>query len=338
MSQVSVARQFGERSEDVVLSVRGLGVDFRGKRGSVVHALRNVSFDVHQQDILSIVGESGSGKTTLARCIARLTTPTRGSIIYNNVDVASLKRKSLFDYRRAVQMIFQDPFESLNPKQDVFTTISSPIRYLLGEKNQSALYGAVTKLLEEVGLEPERVMYRYPHQISGGERQRVSIARALAPNPRVLIADEPITMLDSAQRLNILSILRDLRTKRNLTIVMITHDLASAKLLSNKTIVLYRGNVIEAGGTGSILASPHHPYTELILASMPDLNARRPALEGSSADWGDVSALPAKGCIFRPRCRYATSVCAEVEPDLSEKSPGHVAACHNALNPSPAHS
>jgi len=145
-------------------------------------------------------------------------------------------------------------------------------------------------------------------------------------------------MLDSAQRLNILSILRDLRTKRNLTIVMITHDLASAKLLSNKTIVLYRGNVIEAGGTGSILASPHHPYTELILASMPDLNARRPALEGSSADWGDVSALPAKGCIFRPRCKYATSVCAEVEPDLSEKSPGHVAACHNALNPSPAHS
>ncbi|MHB8700124.1 MAG: ABC transporter ATP-binding protein [Nitrososphaerales archaeon] len=331
MSQVSLAKQFDEKSEDIVLSVRGLSVDFKGRKGTV-HALRNVSFDVFESDILSIVGESGSGKTTVARCIARLTRPTSGSIMHNNVDVSSLKGKSLFEYRKAVQMIFQDPFESLNPKQDVFTAISAPIQYLLGEKNQTVLYTAVTRLLEEVGLEPERVMYRYPHQISGGERQRVSIARALAPNPKVLIADEPITMLDSAQRLNVLSILRDLRTKRNLTIVMITHDLASAKLLSNKIIVLYRGNVIEACKTESILSSPHHPYTELILASMPDLNLPKTDVEVPSAEWGDVSVLPSKGCIFRPRCKYATSICTDVEPELSEKSPGHIAACHNALN------
>ena len=203
MSQVSMNETApASGAGNLLVSVNDLSVIFGISRG-YVRALNKVSFDVNESDIVSIVGESGSGKTTLARCIARLMRPSKGSIKYAGIDVTSLKGKNLKDYRRKVQMIFQDPFESLNPKQDVFSTIAAPMKYLLGEGDSSNLYDSVSKLLEEVGLEPERVMYRYPHQISGGERQRVSIARALAPNPGLLIADEPVTMLDLAQRLNV---------------------------------------------------------------------------------------------------------------------------------------
>ncbi len=330
MSQISMMTNPIENG-NALISVKDLCVDFKTK-GGTLQAVRTVTFDLHESEVLSIVGESGSGKTTVARCVTRLMKPTTGSIKYEGMEISNLKGKELIDYRRKVQMIFQDPFESLNPRQDVFTAISTPIQSLLGEKNQTRLYKAVGDLLEEVGLEPARVMNRFPHQISGGEKQRVSIARALAVNPRVLVADEPITMLDSAQRLNVLSILKELKEKRNMTVMIITHDLASAKLLSNRIIVMYRGNVFEAGQTDEILVQPHHPYTELILASMPDVDLHKPGRDPAVGDWGDTAAMTSRGCIFRPRCKYATEICQNTEPPLELKSPGHLAACHNALN------
>lgn len=329
MSQISMIRDSTE-NERYPLSIRDLSVDFKTK-GGVLHAVGKVSFDVRESEVLSIVGESGSGKTTVARCITRLTKPSSGSIKCYGTEIGNLRGKELIDYRRKVQMIFQDPFESLNPRQDVFTAVSTPIQSLLGEKDQHRLYELVTELLEEVGLNPKLVMYRFPHQISGGEKQRVSIARALSVNPKILVADEPITMLDSAQRLNVLSILKQLKEKRNMTVVMITHDLASAKLLSDRVIVMYRGKVFETGITEQLLEHPSHPYTELILASMPDVDVDKSKVETVGDKW-EAKRIPLSGCVFSPRCKYATEICHQVEPALETKSPDHIAACHNALS------
>jgi peptide/nickel transport system ATP-binding protein len=297
----------------------------------------NLSLDIYEHEILSLVGESGSGKTTVARCLVGLNRVTSGSIEFRGgVDVTKLSGARLLDYWRKVQLIFQDPFESIYPRFDVFTIVSTPMIQLVQESNPSGLEERVAKLLSEVGLDPSETMYKLPHQLSGGERQRVSIARALAPNPEILIADEPITMLDASFRLNILSLLSEIKEKRGLTVVMITHDLASAKVLSDRTAVMYLGKLVELGPTERILFRSHHPYTELILKSTPRLLVRErleptKAMEQVAKAVDNVEGIE-KGCVFRPKCAYATSICSEVEPPLLEKSLEHLAACHNALN------
>ena len=230
-------------------------------------------------------------------------------------------------------MIFQDPFSTLNPRQDVLTSIMLPIRHLLGEKDPEVMRKSAYEIIEEVGLDPAEVAHRFPHQLSGGQRQRVNIARALAPNPKLLIADEPITMLDSEQRLNILSLLRSLKSKRNLTILMITHDLASAKLFSQRMLIMYMGKSVEEGPTKSILSRPFHPYVELIMSAMPDLeNETDLTGEDDILSSIDQPESVSKGCIFRPRCAYATGICSDAEPPLTEKSSARLVACHNPLN------
>jgi oligopeptide/dipeptide ABC transporter ATP-binding protein len=228
-------------------------------------------------------------------------------------------------------MVFQDPFEALNPRQNVYAIVSTPIRHILGEKNDSRIRKTVSDLLNEMELEPSQVMDKFPHQLSGGERQRVNIARALAPKPNLLIADEPITMLDAAQRLSILKLLLELKKNRDLTLIMITHDLASAKVTSDRTLVMYRGKVVEVGRTIDVVTSPHHPYVELIMKSVPQVQK---SLEPPSAKslWSEESANVQGGCIFRLRCEYAQDLCTRVEPPLEEKSNSHFAACHFALN------
>ncbi len=300
------------------------------RRTAIIKAVDDVSFDVRKSEVLSLVGESGSGKTTIARCVAALAKPTSGSIKFNGTEVTKLRGKALADYRRDVQIIFQDPFESLYSRFDVFTTISTPIVELTGLKDRSKLEDMVAGLLREVGLNPNDYMYRLPHQLSGGERQRISIARALAPSPKLLVADEPITMLDASQRLNALSILMQLKERRNLTVLLITHDLASAKLVSNRTAVLYRGKLVEIGPTEDILSRPQHPYTELILQATPDVEGEIP----SFGNLGGIeeSEVVTRGCIFRPRCKYATQVCSDVDPELLQRAPGRLVSCHNALN------
>jgi peptide/nickel transport system ATP-binding protein len=320
-----------------LLQVENLEVAFRRQEGFLgrqslgITAVHNVSFNIFEGEFVALVGESGSGKSTIARCIALLTPPTGGSIKYNGLEITRLKGRALSEYRRNVQIIYQDPFESLNPRQDVFDAIASPIRNLRGEKRHSALEAAVLDLLAEVGLDPWRVLYKLPHQLSGGERQRVNIARALASQPKLLIADEPITMLDAAQRFNILSLLLELKSKRNLSVLMITHDLASAKLVSERVLVIYLGRIVEQGYTSEVILKPHHPYVEMIMDSMP----RDGWLSAASGEQGlsiEDSLNVQSGCVFAPRCKYVTQICYEREPLLDEKSLRHEAACYNPIN------
>lgn len=327
MSQVKLVQE-SLHERDIILSVKNLSVTFKDG-GKEVKAVKDVSFDIYTSEILSVVGESGSGKTTLARCVVGLVRPTSGSIIYGGVDMTSRRTTPVKSYLRDVQMIFQDPFESLNPRQDVFTFVSAPLRYLLGEKVQERLAKAVSATLREVGL-TEDIMWRYPHQLSGGQRQRIGIARALISNPKLLIADEPITMLDATQRLNVISMLKSLKERRNLSVLIITHDLASAKLLSDRTVVMFGGKLVEMGPTDYVVDRPHHPYTQLIIESMP---GSRPLVQNGSANTHDSTTTPSSGCIFRPHCQYATGVCEEKDPELTPKSSNHYASCHNPLNP-----
>jgi peptide/nickel transport system ATP-binding protein len=240
-------------------------------RGEEVRAVDDVSLTVSQSESVSIVGQSGSGKTTLGRCIMNLLKPTSGTIRFNGSDVSELKGRKLFDYWKQVQMVYQDPFESLDPGQDIFTTLSIPLRRLVGERDSTKISTMVDQLLHEVGLNPERVKRKYPHQLSGGERQRVNICRALAANPRLLIADEPITMCDASQRLNILRLLIGLKAKRNLALVLITHDLHSAMITTQRTMVMYKGKFVEVGDTETVFSRPNDPYVKLILESTPTL-------------------------------------------------------------------
>ncbi len=339
MSQIQLDNQaIPSVDSSTILQVSGLTVSFKKtsilgrRRTALTTAVDNVSFDLKKSEITSIVGESGSGKTTVARCILRLLDPDSGSIKFEGNDVTKFKGKKLHDYRRDVQIIYQDPFESLNPRHDVLTAVALPIRALTECRDEKEIFERVSRLLEEVGLSPAETIRRFPHQLSGGQRQRVNIARALASSPKLLIADEPITMLDAAQRLNILSLLHELKTRRNLTVLMITHDLASARLVSEKTFVMYLGKIVERGNTESILNEPLHPYVEMLLRASPGPEASTFNYDEYSTLTIEESAILKQGCVFRPRCKYAQSKCAEVSPILEQKVSEHFAACHYPLN------
>jgi len=322
-----------------VLSARDLKVTFVKERGLfikkkfLIKAIDGVSLDVFRSEFVTVVGETGSGKTTLARCIMGLQTPQTGSLKFEGEEISHLRGKELLNHLRRVQIVYQDPYESLNPAQDVFKIVSTPIRRLLREKDESRIREKVTSALADVGLDAAEVMNRYPHQLSGGQRQRVNIARALAPEPELLIADEPITMLDAEQRLNILMLLRSLREKRRLTILMITHDLASARLTSDRIVVMYLGKIVESGQTRDVVSLPHHPYVELILASAPRAQSRGNTISSyDDIPPMDENVYPQSGCVFAPRCRYSEKLCRDVEPKLEDVSFKRYVACHFALN------
>jgi peptide/nickel transport system ATP-binding protein len=320
-----------------LLEVSNLSVTYKrevgvfSRRTIYVDAVVNASFSVEPSNSVALIGETGSGKSTIAKCILGLVKPTGGAVKFRGKEISHLKGKELTSFRRSVQMVFQDPYESLNPVQDVFSTISNPLRRLLGVKDPGEQLRRVRDILTEVGLDPAKVIRRYPHQLSGGERQRVNIARAIAPSPELIIADEPITMLDAEQRLNIMRLLLDLQRKRNLATLLITHELSSAKFLSGKMIVIYAGRLVESGASSAVTLKPNHPYVELIMKSTPKIDK-------SPMEAGKIPTAPTeveqvtKGCVFRPRCPYATSICGEREPSLEEKSPGHYGACFNPLN------
>jgi oligopeptide/dipeptide ABC transporter ATP-binding protein len=323
----SILREPILRVKDLSVTYRKVGSSFGSKS---VEAVRGVSFELRESEIFSIVGESGSGKTSLGKTIGHLVPASKGSILYKGKDTSALHGEELRKYRTDVQMVFQDPFESLNPRYSVFTTISEPLRNLLRITGTNTLTQRTSKLLEEVGLDPSRVMRRYPHQLSGGERQRVNIARAMASEPKILIADEPITMLDAEQRLSILSLLIDLKSKRGLSVIFITHDLASANLISDRIMVMYLGKIMERGQTELVLTHPCHPYSEEILSAMPPIQFDdRP--KNSRAI---IAGYDGKGCVFRTRCRYANEKCLELEPELRNLSISHEVACHWPISPS----
>jgi oligopeptide/dipeptide ABC transporter, ATP-binding protein, C-terminal domain len=321
------------------LEVRGLTKHFAAGNGLIgnrsrVHAVDDVSFALRPGTITALVGESGSGKSTVARLLVRLFNPTRGSVLFEGDDVIDYRRHDVLRYRSQVQMIFQDPFGSLNPVKTIRHHLARPLK-IHHRVPREGIDQRVHELLETVGLvPPERYTEKYPHELSGGQRQRVAIARALAAEPTVLIADEPTSMLDVSIRAGILNLMLDLKDRERLAILYVTHDLASARYVADTVLVMYAGQIVEQGPAERVLQSPLHPYTQLLIASVPDPTAG--VRERIEVHKGLASAAvdPPEGCRFVERCPLRIGVCSEISPELVAARPAQSARCH-VTAPSP---
>jgi peptide/nickel transport system ATP-binding protein len=285
-----------------------------------VHAVEDTSLALYPRRATAIVGESGSGKTTVARMLARLYEPTSGEMLFRGEPV---KRLSLREYRRHVQMVFQDPFSSLNPVHGVRYHLARPLQIYGHAQSQAQVTEQVLALLERVSLTPAaQFSEKYPHELSGGQRQRVAIARALAVRPNVLLADEPVSMLDVSIRLDILNLLLKLKEEERLALLYITHDIASARYFAEDTLVMYAGQTVEGGPSEVVIQQPKHPYTQLLLSAAPDPDRRKRTSKGFAAlpARGEIPSLvnPPSGCRFHPRCPHAMPVCRERFPGRSD--------------------
>jgi peptide/nickel transport system ATP-binding protein len=350
---------------DALLEVRSLKKYFPIQRGLLrklvgqIRAVDDVSFFVRPGETLSLVGESGCGKTTTARCVLRAVDPTAGAVLFRAasgsvVDVASVPRASLRPLRREMQMIFQDPFSSLNSRMTLLEIVGEPLE-VNGVGNRQERTDRVAQLLRLVGLRPE-YMRRYPHAFSGGQRQRIGIARALALNPRLVVADEPVSALDVSVQAQILNLMLELQERLGLTYLFVAHDLSVVKHISDRVAVMYVGQMVEMAETDALFLSPKHPYTAALLSAIPepDPRARRrtgrtlrspavPPVNGNITAparevrqrvvlQGEVAnpAAPPSGCYFHPRCQYAIDMCKTVKPVWEEIEPGHFVRCHRS--------
>jgi peptide/nickel transport system ATP-binding protein len=298
-----------------------------------VHALNQATFSIDQGEIVALVGESGSGKSTTARLIARLMPPTAGQILFDGQDILKTEPQPSLAYRRQVQMIFQDPFGSLNPVHTIGHHLERPLR-IHQIVPRGAVQERVIELLETVGLNPAAdYADRYPHELSGGQRQRVAITRALAVNPRIILADEPVSMLDVSIRMGVLNLMVRLKEERGIGFLYITHDLSSARYVGDRTIVMYAGHMVEGGESTELMESPAHPYTQLLLSAVP--NPQIDASQRTVQARGEVPSLvdPPPGCPFAARCPHVLPVCREVMPARTMLNDGHWAVCH--LYPQP---
>jgi peptide/nickel transport system ATP-binding protein len=307
----------------------GPGHGGRSSGGEVVHAVEDVSLVLDGARVTAVVGESGSGKSTLARMLCRLLKPTSGQLLIGGRPVPRAGRGRR-EYARQVQMVLQDPFSSLNPVHDVRYHLARPLQVHGLIEPGTTLDDAVRALLERVALTPaDQFIGKYPHELSGGQRQRVAIARALAVRPRVLLADEPVSMLDVSIRLGILNLLGDLRDADQLAILYITHDIASARYLADTIVVMYAGRVVESGPAMAVTDQPAHPYTQLLLSAAPDPDRLEPPTLGSHG--GPPSLVtPPTGCRFHPRCPQAADICREADPAQLPVRPAspHLVSCH----------
>jgi peptide/nickel transport system ATP-binding protein len=321
-----------------LLEVRDLVVDFRLRGGANLRAVNHCSFIIGQGETLALVGESGSGKSTVVRAVGQLLRPTAGTVLLDGRPPGR-RGRALRAYRKRVQLIFQDPFASLNPMHTVRHHLARPILMLHPGHSRARLDEEVAGLLRSVNLTPaEEIAAKYPHELSGGQRQRVAIARSLASGPDVLLADEPVSMLDVSIRLEILNLLDRLKQERNLALLYVTHDLATARYFSARTMVMYRGEIVEHGPSDAVILRPSHPYTQLLASAAPDPSAgraelararrARQAARAQRTDSGSGSgAGPAVGgCVFRSRCPQAMDVCTTHPPDVAV-GPGHSALC-----------
>ena len=329
-------------NETPLLSVRDLKMHFPVKnteglmaKRQVVLAVDGVSFDLNRGETLGLVGESGCGKSSLGRTITRLYKPTAGQILFEGTDLATLSESKMRPFRRELQMVFQDPYSSLNPRQTVGNIIATPLQvHGLAKGNEEA---RVHDLLERVGLNPEH-HNRYPHEFSGGQRQRIGIARALAVEPQVIVADEPVSALDVSIQAQVMNLLEELRQDLGIAFVFIAHDLGVVRHFCDKVAVMYLGKIVEMGEKDQIYSAPQHPYTQALLSAAPDLNVVRgvPPKERIRLV-GDVPSPinPPSGCRFRTRCWKAQDICSQQEPPLELKRPRPATRCQPST-PSPA--
>jgi peptide/nickel transport system ATP-binding protein len=329
---IDVKDKKDKSNNDNLLEVKNLKTYYPIKGGilrktvAVVKAVDDISFEIKRGETLGLVGESGCGKSTAGRTILRLLDATDGQIIFDGKDITNVRGVSLRKIRKDFQMVFQDPYASLNPMMMVGELISEPIRNFTN-KSIKDLKSEVMELLTKVGL-PEDAYYKYPHEFSGGQRQRIGIARALALNPKLIIADEPVSALDVSVQSQVLNLLKELQDEFDLTFLFIAHDLSVVKHMSDRIGVMYLGGLVEVADKNSLYAEPLHPYTQALISAIPEPDPRkkkeRIILEGDVPSPID----PPKGCTFHPRCAHAKPECQQVKPTLKEVKPGHRVACH----------
>lgn len=321
------------RSENqVLLETKDLRKYFSGKKGlfnlnpPVVKAVDDISLKIHKGETLGLVGESGCGKSTLGRTILKLIPMTSGQVIYNGEDIASYDKKQMWEMRKKMQIIFQDPYSSLNPRMTVYDLVSAPLE-VYGIGNAEERKEAVISILNDVGLD-KQYLNRFPHEFSGGQRQRIGIARALILNPEFVVCDEAVSALDVSVRAQVLNLMKKMQEKKNLTYLFISHDLSVVRHVSDRVAVMYLGSVVEIADKKDLYGEPLHPYTKALLSAIPipDANRKRNRIILE----GDVPSAynPPSGCKFHTRCPYATDQCREVVPVLKDVGGGHGVACH----------
>ena len=315
---------------DSVLTVRDLTVEFRVAKDKIVKAVSGLSFDVIKGETLAIVGESGCGKTTLARAVLQLPPPNSGEVVFDKTDLTLLPKENLRSARTSMQMIFQDPISSLDPRMTVHQLIDEPLE-IWDRGTRAERDERINSLLNNVGLEPELVLNRRSYEFSGGQCQRISIARALALDPRMLICDEPVSALDVSIQAQILNLLQDMKDRFGLTMIFISHDLAVVKAVSNRVMVMYLGKICEVATPDTLYSKPAHHYTKALLNSVPIADPTRQRKTELLQGEPPSPMNPPSGCRFRTRCAAASALCAEQEPQLREVTPGQFVACHHPI-------
>ncbi|MBR6954732.1 MAG: ATP-binding cassette domain-containing protein [Clostridia bacterium] len=322
-----------QKRSRVLMEVRDLQMHFPVNHGllsrkhSVLKAVDGVSFSLLAGETFGLVGESGCGKTTVGRTLVRLYKPTAGEILFDGTDIAPLAEREVLPYRRRMQMIFQDPYASLNPRMTVSSIIGEPMR--LQGFPEAEIRERVRELISQVGLKSDHLS-RYPHEFSGGQRQRIGIARALATRPEFIVCDEPISALDVSIQAQVINMLEELQEKLGITYLFISHDLSMVSHISHRVGVMYLGHLVEMADMRELYTHNLHPYTQALMSAVPIADPDVAAASQRIVLQGDVPAPidPPPGCPFRSRCRYCTGACAETMPEMREVSPGHFLACH----------
>ena len=317
--------------DDMMIRVEDLTVEFPAKGDNVVHAVSGISFDVRRGETLGLVGESGCGKSTTGKALLQLPHPTSGSVQLDGEELTQLSGTEMTARRTDIQMIFQDPISSLNPRRTIGKIVAEPLE-VWGPKASDEQWTLVASILDAVGIDPEGAKYKRPHEYSGGQCQRISIARALVMEPKVIICDEPVSALDVSVQAQILNMLEDLKAKYGLTLVFIAHDLAVVKNISDRVAVMYLGKMCEISDSDDLYAKPAHPYTQLLMDSHPEPNPKA-VINEMVVPGGELPSpiFPPSGCRFRTRCEFADDRCANEEPKMSMISDGHYVACHHPL-------
>jgi len=321
------------RDGDKVLSIEDLVVEFKVSRNKTVKAVSGISFDVLRGETLGIVGESGCGKSTTGRAIMQIPPPTSGSIVFEGNELTELSHTKVREARTQVQMIFQDPVSSLNPRRSVRDSVLEPLEiWSRGTKEERNKL--VDEILESVGIDPDRATESKPHQFSGGQCQRISVARALVLDPTLIICDEPVSALDVSVQAQVLNLLEDLKKKFGLTLVFIAHDLAVVKNISDRVAVMYLGKLCEIASSDDLYARPAHPYTNVLLDSIPEPDPEADHSVGKIIGEPPSPVAPPSGCRFHPRCAYASDICSQEEPQLRSMGDDHFVACHHPVETS----